>query len=94
MSVFALTGNVMFFSLTSSSKILHAIFLVIALAIMVILTLIYALHAVLLIWNGIIVWRRESLTSKLIDANHWCFLLIYPLLSFLFLEKSFRSHIT
>lgn len=88
MSVFALTGNVMFFSLTSSSKILHAIFLVIALAIMVILTLIYALHAVLLIWNGIIVWRRESHSlANLLTLIIGVFLLIYPLLSFLFFRK-------
>lgn len=88
MSVFALTGNVMFFSLTSSSKILHAIFLVIALAIMVILTLIYALHAVLLIWNGIIVWRRESHSlANLLTLIIGIFLLIYPLLSFLFFRK-------
>ncbi|WP_190242877.1 YdcF family protein [Apilactobacillus kunkeei] len=88
MSVFALTGNVMFFSLTSSSKILHAIFLVIALAIMVILTLVYALHAVLLIWNGIIVWRRESHSlANLLTLIIGVFLLIYPLLSFLFFRK-------
>lgn len=88
MSVFALTGNVMFFSLTSSSKILHAIFLVIALAIMVIITLIYALHAVLLIWNGIIVWRRESHSlANLLTLIIGVFLLIYPLLSFLFFRK-------
>lgn len=88
LSVFALTGNVMFFSLISSISILHVVFLVLALAIMIILTLIYALHAVLLIWNGIIVWRRESHSlANLLTLIIGVFLLIYPLLSFLFLRK-------
>lgn len=88
MSVFALTGNVMFFSLISNSRILHVIFLVIAISIIVVLTLIYVLHAILLIWNGIIVWRRESHSlANLLTLIIGVFLLIYPLLSFLFFRK-------
>lgn len=88
MSVFALTGNVMFFSLISNSRILHVIFLVIAISIIVVLTLVYVLHAILLIWNGIIVWRRESHSlANLLTLIIGVFLLIYPLLSFLFFRK-------
>ncbi|WKN29159.1 YdcF family protein [Apilactobacillus kunkeei] len=88
MTVFALTGNVMFFSLISSSKILHIIFLTIAMLIMIGLTLIYALHAILLIWNGIIVWRRENHSlANLLTLIIGVFLLVYPLLSFIFFRK-------
>lgn len=88
MTLFALTGNVMFFSLISNSKILHSVFLILTLLIMIVLTLIYALHAVLLIWNGIIVWRRENHSlANLLTLIIGVFLLIYPLLSFLFLRK-------
>lgn len=88
MTVFALTGNVMFFSLISSSKILHIIFLTIAMLIMISLTLIYALHAILLIWNGIIVWRRENHSlANLLTLIIGVFLLVYPLLSFIFFRK-------
>lgn len=88
MSLFALLGNVMFFSLISDSKILHFIFLSLALIIMISLMLIYLFHAVLLIWNGIIVWRRESHSiANLLTLIIGIFLLIYPLLSFLFFNK-------
>ncbi len=87
-TVFSFAGNVMFFSLISNSRILHFIFLAIAIAIIVVLTLIYALHAILLIWNGIIVWRRENHSlANLLTLILGVFLLVYPLLSFLFFRK-------
>ncbi|WP_220729191.1 YdcF family protein [Apilactobacillus zhangqiuensis] len=52
------------------------------------LTLIYALHAILLIWNGIIVWRRENHSlANLLTLIIGVFLLVYPLLSFIFFRK-------
>ncbi|AYF92137.1 YdcF family protein [Apilactobacillus bombintestini] len=88
LTIFAIAGNLMFFSLITDSKILHLLFLIVFVFLAVVVTLIYALHAVLLIWNGIIVWRRESHNlANLLTLIIGIIMVLYPLFNYLLFKK-------
>lgn len=88
MTLFSLAGNLAFFSIISNSEILHFIFLVIFIITTIGLILIYAFHAIIFIWNGIVVWLRESHSiANLLTLILGIFMLLYPLINFLLFHK-------
>lgn len=88
MALFSLAGNFVFFSIYSNSKLLHTIFLVTFIITAVGIIIIYTFHAVIFIWNGIIVWIRESHSlANLLTLILGIFMLLYPLINFLLFHK-------
>ncbi|CAI2691980.1 YdcF family protein [Apilactobacillus apinorum] len=88
MTLFSLAGNFVFFSIYSNSKLLHTIFLVTFIITVVGIIIIYTFHAVIFIWNGIIVWIRESHSlANLLTLILGIFMLLYPLINFLLFHK-------
>lgn len=88
MALFTLAGNLIFLSIISNIKIIHLIFLIVFIITIVGLILIYAFHAIIFIWNGIIVWIRESHSlANLLTLILGIFMLLYPLINFLLFHK-------